>query len=462
MEDKFDKILSNKIKNLSENREIPYNPEHWDMLLAKKNKRRRGLISYWKYAAILICALLVGGIGNYFYKNSFSKKSIKPQIILDEINDSIRRDSLGINPVIEITTIDNDSVLNGILKNTKLEKYRGVEKSPREKESSIANTETISKTKNNKNNNNRLAQGTTNSLAEYTIDSLSKTEVVDAKTVIDISTELVTKSFNQTNDSIFEKNEITLNDKEYKRDSLTGKEDIMALVEDNVYEQKSNSRAIKLGLNVSPVIDYNQENVSSNIGFAGGVIVEFPVLKKFNINTGIYYSNQKIDLNSNQPSAYLSDGIGAKESIKIVDEEAIIEGIGIPVNIKYNFAIKNNNFFVSTGFSSSSYFKENIESQQIVNSRTKSVSKDFSGKNIVKYELIQVSETTVISEDSNTFNFANALNFSMGVELPVNNQKQSIIIEPYFKYYLQTATAKNIDYNSIGFHFRYNFNFRRK
>ena len=33
MEDKFDKILSNKIRELSDNNEIPYNPEHWNMLL---------------------------------------------------------------------------------------------------------------------------------------------------------------------------------------------------------------------------------------------------------------------------------------------------------------------------------------------------------------------------------------------------------------------------------------------
>lgn len=458
MEDKFDKILSNKIKKLSENREIPYNPEHWDLLLAKKNKKRRGAFAYWKYAAILLLSLFAGGVGNYFFTNEISEESDNPQIILDEINNSLRLDSLLISPNIEITSINSDSLLKGNTNITKSEIVLGVEKSTLKEESSLAKAVIIPKNKIE--NNGNLAIHSDDKLKETTIDFLHKTTGND-KILDEINFNLITQSNNHIKDSINQNTKIAFNDEELKKDSLNNKQDFLAFIEDDEIIQETNSRAIKLGLNVSPVLDYSQENVSSNVGFAGGVLVEFPILKKFNINTGIYYSNQKLNLNSNQSSAYLADGVGAKESTKIIDEEAIIEGIGIPVNIKYNFAIKDKNFFVSTGFSSSSYFKEDIESQQIVNARVESVSKDFSGKNIVKYELIQLSETVVFSEDSNTFNFANALNFSMGIELPVNNQKQSIIIEPYFKYYLQPVTPKKIDYNSIGFHFRYNFNFTK-
>ena len=60
MEDKFDKILSNKIRELSNNNEIPYNLEHWNMLLSKKNKKKKRIFLYWKYAAVILMALFAG------------------------------------------------------------------------------------------------------------------------------------------------------------------------------------------------------------------------------------------------------------------------------------------------------------------------------------------------------------------------------------------------------------------
>ena len=41
MEDKFDKIFRKKVKELSENNEVPYNPAHWNLLLAKKKKNKK-------------------------------------------------------------------------------------------------------------------------------------------------------------------------------------------------------------------------------------------------------------------------------------------------------------------------------------------------------------------------------------------------------------------------------------
>ena len=44
MKEEFDIKLSNKIKAVIENQKLPYNPEHWDMFLAKKKKLIRYLV----------------------------------------------------------------------------------------------------------------------------------------------------------------------------------------------------------------------------------------------------------------------------------------------------------------------------------------------------------------------------------------------------------------------------------
>ena len=63
MEDNFDKILADKVRDLSEHTEFPYNAVHWDELLATKKKREKRVFMYWRVAAILLVGLFVGGLG---------------------------------------------------------------------------------------------------------------------------------------------------------------------------------------------------------------------------------------------------------------------------------------------------------------------------------------------------------------------------------------------------------------
>ena len=75
---------------------------------------------------------------------------------------------------------------------------------------------------------------------------------------------------------------------------------------------------------------------------------------------------------------------------------------------------------------------------------------------------MQVNNKVVTLNDSNSFNFANMLNLSFGIELPINKQQQSVVIEPYLKYSLTPVTQQKIDFSSGGIHLRYNFSFNKK
>ena len=86
---------------------------------------------------------------------------------------------------------------------------------------------------------------------------------------------------------------------------------------------------------------------------------------------------------------------------------------------------------------------------------------DYFGNNIVKYELVQTNQKITTPAQESSFNFANYLNISLGIKLPVNKQRQAVIIAPYFKYSLKPLTQKQIDFNSGGVHLRYNFSFSK-
>lgn len=449
MEDKFDEILGNKIRELTESSDASYNPEHWELLLAKKNKNKNRAFAFWKYAAIILLGLLAGGLGKYFYSNALSNKNGSQEIIFDTLNDSVRIDSLKKNVDIKITLIDNDSLSNAnativISDSTAINKFN---KFRPKKQHFINETPII-----------RVAE-----------NEVEKETIIDGKRIengfvikdkIKANNDLIAeKNVNTVKDSTFQERYLALKKKEEKRDSLRLDETLLAQLNDDIIEVESKRKGIKLGIGLSPILDYYQDSESSNVGFSGGVTIEISLSKRFNINTGVYYADQKLDINN--PTIYLSDAVSAKGSDQIISKEAVIKGVEIPVNIKYNFNINNRNVFVSVGILSTQYLKENIESEYLVNSRTESNIQDSFGNNIVQYGLVQLSEKTIIGNDSNGFNFANALNFSLGIELPINDNKQSIIIEPYFKYSLKTVTNQNINLNSAGVHLRYNFNLRK-
>ena len=456
MKDNFDKKLSEKIKEVSNKNEVPYNPAHWNLLQSKMKKEKKRVFFYWQIAAFLLISMLTGGIFKYFINENDNENTYKnPQIILDTKNDSLRVDSLKTNNDIFITSIDVDSINN----NTKLSKidsitsikkynstYKKYNNTIKVESNIVNNIKTI-----NPKEKNQLIIIETDSLVRLSVNILNNkvlADVVDKSNVINnLDLDSIINSENLAKKTIIE---------QIKKDSLAIKKDILAVLEEEKETIKQDlKKPLKFGLEVSPIFDYNQDNGSSNVGFAGGLTVEIPISNKFDINTGVFYADQKLNLN--QSSTLYSDGISARSNSQLIDEEAVIKGIEIPLNIKYNFSVAKKDFFIAAGVTSTSYIKENIESNYLINGRTETSSQDYLGNNIVKYELVQTNSKIITPSKSSTFNFANYFNLSLGVKLPINQQRQAIIIAPYFKYSLKPLTKQQIDFNSGGVHLRYNF-----
>jgi hypothetical protein len=436
MEDNFDKILRDKIKEVSKKQDFTYNPEHWKMLMAKKKSNKKRILFYWQFAAFVLIALLAGGLGKYFFQNP---NNIKQKIIIDTNNDLLRIDTLKDNNKIFITSIGIDSV-------NKLD-------------SKVSITDSLSI--DNKSKIESMLKS--DSKTEIVINSVKLHDSLDKKSVINskiLLAEAVMIDKNKNIDTLNKSTDLAFKSEIKKQDSTFIKQGLVALNDGEETDDKSKRKHITYGIALSPIINYTTENDNSNVGFSGGVLVEIPIATNFDISTGVYYANQKLDLN--QPNSYSSDVVSAKNSSQLITKEAITKGLEIPVNVKYNFSLYKKIVFISAGFTSTSYFTEDIEANYLKNGRTETNTQDLLGNNIVKYKLVQTEEKIVTPNNANNFNFANILNFSMGLELPLNNSYQSIIIEPYFKYSLKPITAQKVDFSSAGIHFRYNFSFSRK
>lgn len=450
MKEDFDKILSDKIREVSNNSEIPYNPEHWNMLQAKAKQEKKRVFFYWKIAAFLLISLLAGGIGKYlFNQDSNIKYNKNPQIILDTKNDSLRVDSLKTNNAIFITSSDYDSINNNS-KSSRIDSINTLKKYKSPLNSIKYNSETgIAK-------NTEITTPNTKNTINIEVDSieLSSKNLLNNDALANSNMESIIK------DSIINSDNIAKNktNQQLTKDTLAIKEGLLATLEqEEENAKKASKKTLKFGVEVSPIFDYNQDNGNSNVGFAGGITVEIPISNKFDVNTGIFYADQKLNLN--QSSALYTDAVSAKSDSQLVNEEAVIKGLEIPLNVTYNFSVAKKDLFVAAGVTSTTYIKENIESNYLVNGRSQTSTQDYLGNNIVKYELIQTNSKVTTEANSSTFNFANYLNLSFGIKLPINNQKQSIIIAPYFKYSLKPLTHQQIDFNSGGVHLRYNFSF---
>ncbi|MGV8945816.1 MAG: outer membrane beta-barrel protein [Lutibacter sp.] len=449
MEDKFDKILKDKIKEVIEHQDFTYNPEHWEMLMAKKKSNKKRILFYWQFAAFVLIALLAGGLGKYFFQNP---NNIKQEIINDTNNDSLRIDTLKNNPKIFITESGVDSINNLDKKNSAIDSLSNNNKSKIE---SILKSQAKTKIATTSTKSIYPKQKIEHEDAIIAVNSVKLKDSMEKKSIINSKTLLAEAEMIAKNKKIDTLNKST----DLAFESKIKKQGLVALIEEEETDEKSKRKPITYGLAVSPILNYTTENNNSNVGFSGGVLVEFPVSSKFDISTGVYYANQKLDLN--RPNSY-SSGVSAKSSSQLVTKEAITKGLEIPVIVKYNFPLYKNNVFISAGFTSTSYFTEDIEANYLKNGRTETNTQDFLGNNIVKYKLVQTEEKIVTPNNSNHFNFANILNLSIGLELPLNNNYQSIIIEPYFKYSLKPITAEKVDFSSAGVHLRYNFSFSRK
>ncbi len=485
MQEEFDKIFGQKVKEVFENRQEPYNAEDWEKLLAKKSERKKRLF-FWrlnKSAAIIILLLMLGGTGGVFLYKSFQNPGTEIQLDQNEIigktdsEEESKKNSAQPGTLDSINNKKEDSFKQKT-ENNFLQEQEVITKIESSKSPDDISSESPKKIK--ERNTNPLEQIKQDNLQENEAivfneqQDANKLKLIDPTKESQIerdSTELIsTKSelgrlADNSNpvDTTLIKQNISINEAPDKMailedlksiDSLTNDAEKLAL--DKTKDIEPTAKVITIGLVVAPMVNYDQANQNTDVNVGGGVLVEIPISKRFDIYTGLLVANQRINFEENTLQE-LSSGTQLKS------KNAVLTGLDIPLNLKYNFKMNKNNMFIAVGLSSLTYFKENVESTYQVSSTVFAEGSNALGNDVLVSTTTNVLETETESKGSfNNFHFGKIINFSYGLEIPLKNNRQSIIVEPYYKYSLEPANSENLIFSSAGLNLKLNFNPKNK
>ncbi len=476
MKEELDNKFSERIKEVFDNKEEAYNSADWEKLLAKKpsNDERHFVQNYSKYVAVIVLFVFLGGIGSFvFFENSQNLTvQINKPTLINKKKGVIKHDSIGktsdkqVNITLEskkrITPINSKK--NNLKQATKTlvelvqkkEYATNTNVYKKEKEGIKHVKEVLVFNENNKYNLDNLY------FVDHLLFSNPKYDhydlTIDYPKISTLNSELEKTTKSKKIDDISNDAIDVQNQEELLASTSTFPLDLQLQDDNSItglqHEKTNKSKKITVGLAVSSIVNYDQGNQNSNVSLGGGILLDIPIYKNFDINTGLLVSNQKLNLQENS-LVVLASGSQLKS------KRAVLTGLDIPINLKYNFSMSNSDMFIAVGLSSVSYLKEDIESTFQQSSTIYSESINEFGALVRTSDIVNTFRTDKESRGSLTnFNFGNILNFSFGVELPFKNGGQSIILEPFFKYALKSISSENIDLSSVGLNLKLNLKTR--
>jgi len=246
--------------------------------------------------------------------------------------------------------------------------------------------------------------------------------------------------------------------------------------EDNQPVNKKVDGEKKVYFGVYAATYFNYAKGSGNQANLGaGVTSEITLTKNLKLVTGITIAQNSLAFNTaapsggtqNFPSSPAAAGIAAGSapganlgamaefSIGEVNTASVpayknynasLVGLDVPVNLKYEFNPRKNDFYVLAGFSSGTFINETYTYQ-------------YNYPALASPGLQQVRNET--SRNSfNSFYVGKMLNFAFGMGYPVG--KNRIVLEPFLKYPLQGLGSQDIKFGAGGVNLKFNFTTNKK
>ncbi len=242
----------------------------------------------------------------------------------------------------------------------------------------------------------------------------------------------------------------------------------LALEEDSKKKKKENTKSDKkviFGVYAGSFISYaagSENKVNLGAGFSSDI----SITKNLKLSTGIALTQNALSFtkniplsaqasfqNSIQQNQVVSDeqkGFAAATlkviSYKLDSYDATLLGLDIPINLKYSFSKRSNEYFLSAGFSSGTFLSESYTYKY-----------SSSGPS---YEKLPNTDPVLnedkVKKNSGKFDVARMLNISFGMGYPLG-KKNKLIIEPFLKYPLKDVGAENLRFGAGGVNLKLNF-----
>jgi cytoskeletal protein RodZ len=233
-------------------------------------------------------------------------------------------------------------------------------------------------------------------------------------------------------------------------------------------EYSGSSASSSLQFTAGPTVSYTHNQLAEGLGFAAGVLHEWRLSDAMSIAAGgvLTYSsfsfdplhtptgrsNQEMSIIPQDPSFDYPSGWNSENISYDFSNEYKIMAIDFPINAKFQLShSRNNELYVSAGFSSLLYLQE-----QFTENRTFSSSGSYFDQATNSYRSVSSSKTNTDKETVDAFqrfDFARLLNFSFGYGLKWNND--AFVIEPFVKLPLGNMTSRNIQMGMGGVSLKY-------
>lgn len=410
MKEKFEHKLTNRIREVFENRKTGFNPQDWeDMKSRLTDQQVRKVPFLWTLVKAASVLLLISA-GTYFLWNSPKKDqfpseespqiSVKTSVQFDKI-DTLSNSEGKINPEI----------------------------------SQISESRQLPRTK-------------------------TKTRIQKQQEIISDSNLLITAS---KEPALYENSRadtfaVVMNDGKKPEDLIKDQNNIISIndcvtipadLDLRIAEGEINTRKLRInfGVELASFTNYSTENIIPAMNYGGGLIANIPVKSRFSFNPGLIVA--AYNMNVNDASEQYDQTVFTTTSVQEIIENdpdlkptgISLTAIDIPLNFQYRFIQKKkSDYFVELGISNLVYLSENYSY-----SITKvSEPNPYTGTQ---------SEETITGETSNsafeTFDFAKLINFSFGWNYKLNN-RFDFSLNPYIKYPLGILGSGEVKFGSGG------------
>lgn len=454
MQDRFDKELADRIKQVFDTYEDDSANHGWEELRKKfPEKKNRSTLIYWLTSAAAVLVLIAGAW-------LFTRQDVTSEkLALDPVHKEIRPDRKDSSSVEKAPEIEPQS---GLLAkkdpgNTGTRSMTSTPASRIERDTVIRITP-ASPLPGSNTAGELIAHATTS-----TDKSAVKTSASDS-TADKISPAAIE---GRKNDSpVMAQNESPkpkISPGGGKPDSyveLEQEKRAIAKSENEKRERQKNK--LSFSLFAGSFVSY-AEGSKSSMNSGVGVTSEFGITSKLKITTGVSLAQNTLKYDKKLPeqaaSMFLASSMSTSQDLMVAGPEAktsainysingydaSLLGLDVPINLKYTFVEKKNELYVVAGLSSNFFFDESYTYAYEYNSL---IDNSF-----------ESSPDKTTTSTSSTFDFARMLNFSIGYGYPVGKQSK-LSVEPFLKYPLGGMGAQNLRFGSAGLNLKWSFTSR--
>lgn len=464
MDDKFDKKLTGRIKEVFDNYEHPPADAGWAELRKKfpaEEARNKIAWLWWSSAAAILLVFL--GVGMWLINKPAKQNDvvIKPEHTIKKLEpkDSIAPEAMaptyGIATVKPKAQVNNDGPVNNGTYNTPKALADNIGKTAASRSNTpsavvapvVVNSDNLQVDANPGSN--------TTAVTVARIPDSAKTAGSSPQGQQIAQVPVVTSSDNNTANSVAVKQPAKTMEDLFRTDKVVAKK-----------EKQESKDAKKVNFSVYAATYFNYAQGSTNQVNAGaGFTSDFRVSRKIKLSTGVALAQNTLSYNSPPvvaagrssgansyaaaPAIVQSDLFSASGSVAQFENlNASLVGLDIPINIKYEFNPDKSETYISAGLSSGTFIDERYTSRFAYRTNT------LTGTSVTTRD-----QTSTAS--FNNFYFARTLNVAFGIGYSLG-KSNTLVIEPFLKYPLGGMGAQDIKFGSGGLNLKLNFRTTKK